>query len=225
MHTSAATASASTTAPGSASAPAATAWSTTIDPALRPAADPGETRLVYVPQAGGALVGIVHAAPWLAEDLQQAMDRTRCGVGPEWPGQPVFRDELTARAWTGWISELAPAAAVDGWTVHPVLVAVEPGAGGLRRVHPVTADGTRTFWRRPTPILLEATRVYLAALTAHLREHVLPQVEHARTVLTGRGVDERTLRHLAQVQQLLTGATDALAGLDRSASRPGWTYR
>jgi hypothetical protein len=183
-----------------------------------------DVRVVYVPLAGGAVIGVVHAAPWLASSIGHAQDATSLGLD-HWPGQPVFADEDTARAWIAWFAAAAPETDIDGWTVEPMLVAVSspasgPAGGGevtggavRRRVTPVTADGRRAFWRRPTSLLAESARAYLAALAAYLRDHVLPQLELARAALAGRDLDERTLRQLEGVRQLLAGAAAALADL------------
>lgn len=178
-------------------------------------------RTVWVPQAGGAVIGIVHAAPWLATGVAHAQARTGGGLR-HWPGQPVFTDEDAAREWVGWFRALAPELGVDGWTVQPVLVTLDPAgdpaadlAAGpaLRRVRPVTADGHRAFWQRPASLLAESARAYLAALAAHLHGHVLPHLELAHAALTGHALDEATLRQLAGVQQLLASAAAALVDL------------
>lgn len=205
-------------------APAAAA-PTTSRPArpARPAIDPDGPLVVYVPQAGGAVIGIVHAAPWLAADVETAKAGTSRGLA-DWPGQPVFADEATAREWVAWFATVAEETGVDGWTVEPVLVTVEhtgePHGDALQRVAPVTADGHRAFWRRPGSLLVESARAYLAALGAHLNGHVLPHLELMQAALAGYALDEDTLQQLAGVQRVLAGAAAALVDLAGAAWPP-----
>ena len=104
-------------------------------------------------------------------------------------------------------------------TVSDPTAGVAAGGAVRRRVQPVTADGHRAFWRRPTSLLAESARAYLAALAAHLQGHVLPQLEFAQADLAGHGLDEHTLRQLAGARQLLAAAAATLTDLGAAGRR------
>lgn len=88
-----------------------------------------ETLTVNVPMAGGVILGGAVRRPWLATDLGEALSI----ADMPWPGQPVFRDEVTARAWIAEVEAVNPQ--LGPWTVAERTARLQPMTDGGTRLH------------------------------------------------------------------------------------------